>query len=637
MSHVVVILLWRIVFTASLSGASNLEIAEFLDRTLLWVEKPSQYIGGEWNSITKDPSRVISRVCLSFPDTYPIGMSYHGLKLLYEIVNQAEDLACERVFIPLPDFTSYLKKYQIPLFTLESQTAVKNFHIWGFSIGSESNWTNVLQMLHLAQIPILCRERTENDPIIIAGGHGIYNPEPGALFLDIVALGDGEELLPMIMRLDAQLRKSHVKRQDRIIELCRQIPGLYAPSFYDVHYNSEGTIAEIVPTAGLPKEIKAAFFANLEKIACTKPLVGYSETVHNRIFLELMRGCTRGCRYCEAGMVYRPLRIRNVDQLVKEATELFQNTGYEEISLYSLASSDYPHLEEVCKKLLAVFAPKGVGLSLPSLRINDQMKILPELIASVRKRTLTLAPEVGTERMRKIINKEMNHEEMVEIVRRAYQEGWDTVKLYFMIGLPKQDKEDYHGIADMIHEIANLRRASHGRPGKIHASIANFVPKPQTPFQWAAMATRQHLEEAQRYIKGMTRAHHLDVSFHDISLSLLEGLLARGNRKIADVMLSAWKNGAYLDAWDEHFKQDAWDAAYAEHKVDFNFYLHREIPLTEVLPWDHLHSGVSSEFLQREWNRAQTEEYTSHCLTDQCHHCGTPVSFCYHKKTGEEK
>lgn len=612
-----------------------MEIPEFLDRTLLWVDKPSQYVGGEWNSVVKDSSKVISRLCLSFPDTYAIGMSYHGLKLLYEIVNQAEDLACERLFVPLPDFTSYLKKHKIPLFTLESQTPVKNFHIWGFSIGSESNWTNVLQMLSLSQIAILSRERQETDPLIIAGGHGIYNPEPGAIFLDIVVLGDGEELLPMIMRLDAQLRQAHVQRRDRIIELCRQIPGLYAPNFYDVHYHPDGTIAEIVPTHGLPREVKAVFLSSLDKFSCTKPLVGYSDTVHNRIFLEIMRGCTRGCRYCEAGMVYRPLRIRSVDQLVQEAVEIFNNTGYEEISLYSLASSDYPYLEELSKKLLAIFAPKGVGLSLPSLRINDQMKILPELIASVRKRTLTLAPEVGTERMRKIVNKEMNEAEMIEIVRRAYEEGWDTVKLYFMIGLPYQDQDDYRGIVDMMKRIADLRREVCGKSGKIHASIANFVPKPQTPFQWSAMATAEQLQATQGYMKSLLRNPQIEMKFHDVPLSLLEGLLARGNRKVGEVVLSAWQNGAYLDAWDEHFKKDAWDDALEAHKLDFNFHLHREIPLTEILPWQHLHANVSLDFLKEEWNRAKTGDYTSHCLSDVCHHCGSPIQFCYRNKKQE--
>ncbi len=606
-----------------------MQISEFLQRTLLWVKKPSQYIGGEWNSVRKDLSKVHTKFCLSFPDTYAIGMSYHGLKLLYELVNQCDDLACERVFTPLPDFADKLQKYQIPLFTLESKTPVKEFDLWGFSIGSEANWTNILQMLFLSQIPILAKDRSNHDPLIIAGGNGVYNPEPGALFLDLVALGDGEETLIQLLRLDHTLRQSKISRQERIQELVRQIPGLYAPQFYEVFYNPDRTIAEIRPQSGMPTTVKAAYISNLETFQATKPLVGYSDTVHNRIFLELMRGCTRGCRYCEAGMVYRPLRIQPVDTLIQEAVDLFANTGYEEICLYSLASSDYPYLGELSRKLIELFGPKGVGISLPSLRINEQMKILPELIAAVRKRTLTLAPEVGSERMRNIINKPMDPTEMLDMVQRAYQEGWDSVKLYFMVGLPFQDQEDYQGIAEMLQQISDVRRAIHGKPGYVTASIANFVPKPQTPFQWAPMATREQLINAQRTIKKLLRSPRVQVNFHDVNLSLLEGILARGNRKISEAMITAWRNGAYLDGWNEHFNSSAWTQALATHQIDLDFYLHREIPTSEILPWSHLQCAVSPQFLSREWQKAKEQQITTHCLTDHCHGCGADQAHCY--------
>ncbi len=605
---------------------------EFLHRILNFVDRPNQYIGGEWNSVQKDAKNITAKLCLSFPDTYAIGMSCHGLKLLYEIVNQSEDLLCERSFIPLPDFSTYLKKYQMPLFTLESKTPIREFHIWGFSVGSESNWTNILQMLHLADISILATERRESDPLILAGGHAVYNPEPAALFLDLAFLGDGEEAILQILRIDAELRKQNMPRKERIITLCQQIPGLYAPNFYDVIYKEDGTIAEINPQAGLPAVIQAKFLPNLETSRMTHPIIGYNDTVHNRIFLEIMRGCTRGCRYCQAGMICRPLRVRSVDSLIQEALELFQNTGYEEISLYSLASSDYPHLEELSRRLLQIFAPKGVGISLPSLRINEQMKILPELIASVRKRTLTLAPEVGTERMRQIVNKPMDEKEMFDILERAYDEGWDTVKLYFMIGLPMQDENDYAGIADLIQKISNARRVKHGKPGFVNASIANFVPKPQTPFQWAQMATREQLYSAQRFIKNLLRSPKTEVKFHDITLSHLEGILARGNRKVAKAMLSAWQNGAYLDAWDDHFNQNAWDDAFKVNNIDTQFFLHREVPTNEILPWSHLHAGVSPQFLLSEWEKSKSQTYTGHCLTEHCNNCGIPVQNCYKKK-----
>lgn len=544
-----------------------MEIQKFLDQILLYTETPSQYIGGECNSVRKDHSSVRTTLCLSFPDTYPIGMSYHGLKLLYEIVNNEEDLLCERAFAPLPDFIEYLKKYDVPLFSMESRKPIKSFHFWGFSIATEINWTNILEMLYMARVPIWASQRTEEDPIIIAGGHGVYNPEPGAPFLDIVAFGDGEEVLVSLLKMDAELRAQKLPRQERILELCRKIPGLYAPNFYEVHYNDDGTIAQIIPQHGLPEQVQAQYVQDINKIRTTKPLVGYHAAVHNRIFLEIMRGCTRGCRFCQAGIIRRPLRLRSVESLVEDAIQIYQNTGYDEIALYSLASSDYPHLEELTNRLLEIFAPKGVGLSLPSLRINEQLKILPKIVASVRKCGLTLAPEVATERMQKVINKPISEQEMLNAVSNAYQQGWDSVKLYFILGLPFQGEEDQNAIVEMLYQVSQARRKAHGYAGNVSASISNFVPKSHTAFQWAPMAKEADLREGQKRIKQAIRSPKIALHFHDIDFSLLEGMIARGNRKMAKVIYSAWQNGAYMDAWNEHFKKSAWDKAFEEHGI----------------------------------------------------------------------
>lgn len=605
-----------------------MDIQKFLDQVLMWTETPSQYIGGECNSVQKDLSSVKTTLCLSFPDTYPIAMSYHGLKLLYEIVNREEDLACERAFAPLPDFIESLKKYDIPLFTLESKKPIRSFHFWGFSIATEINWTNILEMLYLARVPIWASQRTEEDPIIIAGGHGVYNPEPGAPFLDIVAFGDGEEMLVAILRLDAQLREQKVPRQERIIEICKKIPGLYAPNHYDVHYKDDGTIAEIIPQHGLPAQIQAQYIQDLNSIRTTRPLVGYHSAVHNRIFLEIMRGCTRGCRFCQAGIIRRPLRLRNVDSLVEDAIQIYQNTGYDEIALYSLASSDYPYLEELTNRLLEIFAPKGVGLSLPSLRINEQLKILPKIVASVRKCGLTLAPEVATEKMQKIINKPISQEEMLNAISNAYQQGWDSVKLYFILGLPFQEEEDQNAIIEMLYQVSQTRRKTHGYAGNVSASISNFVPKAHTAFQWAPMAREETLREAQRRMKQAIRSPKIEMHFHDVSFSLLEGMIARGNRQMAKVIYSAWQNGAYMDAWNEHFKKSAWDKAFEEHNISPEKIIYREIPLEEKLPWHHISCGVSLDFLAKEWKKAINQEITPHCSTGKCNNCGVDVKFC---------
>ena len=606
----------------------SMEIQQFLDQILLWTETPSQYIGGECNSVKKDLSSMRSTLCLSFPDTYPIGMSYHGLKLLYEIVNREEDMACERAFAPLPDFIEHLKKYDVPLFSLESRKPIRSFHFWGFSIATEIYWTNVLEMLSLARVPVWASQRTEEDPIVIAGGHGVYNPEPGAPFMDIIAFGDGEEMLVALMRLDAELREQKMSRQERIIEICKRIPGLYAPNYYDVHYNQDGTIAEITPQHGLPEVIQAQFIQDIDKIRVVKPLVGYNATVHNRIFLEIMRGCTRGCRFCQAGIIRRPLRLRSVDSLVEDAVQIYKNTGYDEIALYSLASSDYPYLEELTNKLLEIFAPKGVGLSLPSLRINEQLKMLPKIVASVRKCGLTLAPEVGSEKMQKIINKCISQEEMLSAVSNAYSQGWNAVKLYCILGLPFQGEEDHSAIIEMLYQVSQSRKKIHGYPGNVSASISNFVPKSHTPFQWAPMAREEELRAAQKKIKQAIRSPKIELHFHDANFSILEGMIARGNRKMANVIYSAWQNGAYMDEWNEHFKKSAWDKAFAEHNLSPEPILHREIPLEEKLPWYHIRTGVSSDFLAKEWKKAASQETTPHCSTGKCNNCGIDARFC---------
>ena len=606
-----------------------MHINDFLERVLLWVKTPSQYVGGEWNSVRKDLASVRTSLCLSYPDIYSVGMSYHGIKLLYQLVNDCEDLACERSFAPLPDFIACLQKYEIPLFSLETRTPVRQFDFWGFSIAVETSWPTVLRMLELARIPIYARERSEDDPIIIAGGHGVYNPEPAAEFLDIVTIGDGEILLPAMLRYDADLRERKVPREQRIIEMCRSLPGLYAPNFYQVHYHNDGTIAEITPQHGLPDRIKACYVENLDTVSATRPIVAYSNTIHNRMFLEIMRGCTRGCRFCQAGMIRRPLRIRSVDSLVADAVELFKNTGYEEICLYSLASSDYPYLPELTRRLTEIFAPHGVGIALPSLRVNEQLRILPAIVASVRKRTLTLAPEVGSEKMQAVINKPISDQEMVAALTEAYQSGWDAIKLYFMIGLPFQDEQDYSAIIDTMHRVSYLRKQLKGYSARVTATVSNFVCKPHTPLQWAPMTDSETLREVQRRMKEAIRSPKIKVNFHDVFLSSLEGIIARGDRKVTPVLVSAWRQGAYLDNWHEYFRREIWEQALKDAAIDPAHYLYRQIPQEEKLPWHHLDCGVSPDYLWQEWQRAQSGEITPDCAENKCNRCGIDVRYCY--------
>ena len=608
-----------------------MNIQNFFERTLVKVKNPSQYVGGEWNSVVKDHNAVISKICLCFPDTYSVGMSNQGIKLLYEIINNFDDLCCERAFAPLPDMIEFLHRDDIPYFSLETKTELKKFDFVGFSIGSNQNWTNVLEMLDLARIPIWAKDRTEEDPLIIAGGHGVYNVEPGAEFLDLVALGDGEELLLEVMRLDSKLRKENKSRIERIKTIAKSVVGVYAPQFYHVAYKEDGTIQSITPEEGMPEVIESRTLEDFEKFMIRKPLVGFSDTVHNRIFLEIMRGCTRGCRFCQAGMIHRPLRIKSVDHLVQEAIEIYKNTGYEEISLYSLASSDYPYLEELTARLKKYFTPLGVSLSLPSLRINEQLKILPEIISSVRKSGLTLAPEVGSPKLQAIVNKVISWDEMFQSIENAYDQGWNAVKLYFMIGLPGETKEDLDSMVDLLHQVSHLRKRRHTSVANVTASIASFVPKSQTPFQWAPMATAEYIREAQSYIRHSLRSRNVKVNFHNLHLSRLECLISRGDRRLSKVIYDAWKYGAYLDSWNEYFRLDAWEKSIQENKVDLNFYLHREIPIDEVLPWQHLSASVSNYYLKAEWQKSKNLETTPYCTQGKCNNCGADIRHCYRR------
>ncbi|HON45333.1 MAG: TIGR03960 family B12-binding radical SAM protein [Planctomycetes bacterium] len=608
-----------------------MDIQNFLNRILFRVQCPSQYVGGEWNSIVKDWDKIKGDICFCFPDTYSVGMSNQGLKLLYEIVNDCSDLVCERAFAPLPDMIEFLRQENVSLFSLESNRALCDFHVVGFSIGSNQNWTNVLEMLDLGKIAVWAKDRGEEEPIIIAGGHGVYNVEPGADFLDLVALGDGEELLVEVLRLDATLREQGVSRRERIRKIACDISGVYAPAFYHVSYYDNGTVATIMPEQGMPSLIVSRVLENFEKFKYKKPIVGLNDTVHNRIFLEIMRGCTRGCRFCQASMIRRPLRIKSVEHLLQEAISIYENTGYEEISLYSLSSSDYPYLEELAEKLTEYFKPLGVSLSLPSLRINEQLKILPKIVATVRKSGLTLAPEVGSTHLQCTINKSIDWDELCSSIECAYQEGWNSVKLYFMIGLPEETKEDLDGIVDLLHRIGSIRKQN-GYLGNVTASISSFVPKANTPFQWASMATTEYLQEAQFYIRHSLRLRNVRVNFHNVNLSLLEGLISKGNRKISKVIYDAWKNGAYLDSWNEYFRLDAWEKAISDNNIDLNFYLHREIPLDEILPWMHLSSGVSDEFLRSEWQKSKKGELTPYCTLEGCNGCGVDAKICFRRK-----
>lgn len=596
------------------------------DEILLQVEKPARYVGNEINMVQKNPKNVDVRFAFCFPDVYEVGMSYLGMQILYYFLNRREDTYCERVYAPWIDMESQMRANKIPLFAIESQESIKSFDIVAFTLQYEMSYTNILNMLDLAQIPIWSKDRDEDTPIICAGGSCAYNPEPLAEIIDFFYLGEGEVLYDDIIELYKQNKKNGGSRE-KFLELLLQFDGIYVPKFYDVTYKPTGEIESFKPnhpnarqiiTKVIVKDMDKSFYPE-------KLLVPLIEIVHDRVVLETFRGCIRGCRFCQAGMIYRPVREKSVDTLMKQARTLVEASGHEEISLLSLSTNDYTCFESLAETLLSEFKDKGINLSLPSLRVDAFSLELMNKIQSVRKSSVTFAPEAGTQRMRDVINKNLSEKEILNGCKLLFDGGWDRVKLYFMMGLPTETEEDLLGIGELADKVVNkyfeIPKEQRKRQVTVVLSTACFVPKAFTPFQWAAQDTCKEFIEKQKIVKkGITRKQ-VQYNYHHADLSALEGVMARGDRKIAKVIYEAWKNGCKFDGWTEWFCYDKWIDAFNKTGIDAMFYANRERNLDEILPWDHISIGVSKEFLKKEYLKAIAGETTPNCR-EKCSGCG---------------
>ena len=602
------------------------------DEILLKVDKAARYIGGEVNSVMKDKNAVDIRFAMCFPDVYEIGMSNLGMMILYNMFNQREDVWCERLFSPWPDLDKVMREKKIPLFALESQEPIRDFDFLGITIGYEMCYTNILQVLDLSGIPLKSADRGEDFPIVIGGGACAYNPEPLAPFFDTFYIGEGETVYDALFDAYKANKKAGGSRKDFLLTAAK-IPGIYVPSLYEVTYKEDGTIASFAPTAdGVPEKVQKQLIIDMEKEyrAVEAPVVPHIKATQDRVTLEIQRGCIRGCRFCQAGMIYRPTRERDVETLKESARTMLKNTGHEEISLSSLSSSDYSQLKELVNFLIEEFHGKAVNISLPSLRIDAFALDVMSKVQDVKKSSLTFAPEAGSQRLRDVINKGLTEEVILHGAGEAFKGGWNQVKLYFMLGLPTETEDDMKGIAHLAQKIAETYYEvvpKEQRKGKVQINVSTsfFVPKPFTPFQWAPMYTEQDFVEKAKVVKNEVRAQlnqrSIRYNWHEPDVTALEGFLARGDRRCADVILKAYEKGALYDAWTENFDYDIWKDAMAECGVDMTFYTLRERSLDEILPWDFIDTGVSRRFLEREWQRAKEGVVTENCR-QKCSACG---------------
>ena len=602
------------------------------DEILLKIEKPARYIGNEVNSVMKDPKKVDIRFAMCFPDVYEIGMSNLGMMILYNMFNQREDVWCERLFSPWPDLDKVMREEKIPLFALESQEPIRDFDFLGITIGYEMCYTNILQVLDLSGIPLKSADRGEDFPIVIGGGACAYNPEPLAPFFDMFYIGEGETVYDALFDAYKANKKAGGSRKDFLLAAAK-IPGIYVPSLYEVTYKEDGTIASFAPTAdGVPEKVQKQLIIDMEKEyrAVEAPVVPHIKATQDRVTLEIQRGCIRGCRFCQAGMIYRPTRERDVETLKESARIMLKNTGHEEISLSSLSSSDYSQLKELVNFLIEEFHGKAINISLPSLRIDAFALDVMSKVQDVKKSSLTFAPEAGSQRLRDVINKGLTEEVILHGAGEAFKGGWNQVKLYFMLGLPTETEDDMKGIAHLAQKIAETYYEvvpKEQRKGKVQINVSTsfFVPKPFTPFQWAPMYTEQDFVEKAKVVKNEVRAQlnqrSIRYNWHEPDVTALEGFLARGDRRCADVILKAYEKGALYDAWTENFDYDIWKEAMAECGVDMTFYTLRERSLDEILPWDFIDTGVSRRFLEREWQRAKEGVVTENCR-QKCSACG---------------
>ncbi len=599
---------------------------EAIARMLDQVQKPARYTGGEMNTQLKDWNSAKLHFAFCFPDTYEVGMSHLGMKILYAGINAQPDMLCERTFMPWVDMIELLKQEHVPLFTLESRSALNDFDVVGFTLQYEMSYSNILAMLELGGIPLLREERSEADPIVVAGGPCAFNPEPLADFIDAFMVGDGEEQILELNRVILQGREEGASRMTILKRLCA-VRGVYIPALYDVAYNEDGTIASMKPNCPeAPERVLKAIIPDLDKTYYPEEIpVPYMEIIHDRIMLEIMRGCTRGCRFCQAGILYRPVRERSLEHLVDLALKLENTTGYEEISLTSLSSGDYTCLAELIRELLRRLNEKRVSISLPSLRLDSVLKESLEETQKEKKTSLTFAPEAGTQRLRDVINKGVTEEDLISKVTDAFHGGWSSVKLYFMMGLPTETKEDLEGIADLARKVVSayfaVPKGERAKGLRVTCSASVFVPKPFTPFQWEPQDTQDVVNEKQRYLCELLRIKGVNFHYHQSDLSYLEACFARGDRKMGKVLLRAYQKGCILDGWTEQFKYDMWREAFAETGVDPAFYAFRRREKDEIMPWDVIDCGVTKEFLWREKEKAEKAQTTKDCRKG-CNGCG---------------